>query len=386
MNASAMRRGSSGSGRHVDCAAQRMSAVFLFDLIQDVSVLRPIIRTLAAETNLSLSFLVSHMFERRDRAAIWRAELGELATMVDADIARFDCPLAAMLQLQGKSGLLFSASESNLPAHLVNHQVFLAAPVDFTRITVQHGHECVGFNQNREQSRAHGIAVRFAADILCGWVPVDHLRHLLISERDKYYELGPPQLLNRLYDLSGARGDSGVGLVCENLHSVRMQAAEGVQSQYLDTAKAFFEVQLQRRCKVALRPHPGGQFVLKNAVALPDNVVLANKPLFKTDLQRFAFGISAPSSVLIDMVMADIPTAVWRDVGQAIDVSGYAGLARVSTLDQWLAFAEVATRDPAPFIALQHNFLRRSALDSAPEQVAERLLRLVDGLLMSRAA
>jgi len=355
--------------------------VFLFDLIQDVSVLRPIVRILAAETDLSLSLLVSGPFKRRDKSGTWYAELEELAEHTGARIDQFDSPFAAVQHLQGARGLLFSASESNLPAHATNHNVFLAAPPAFTRITVQHGHECVGFNQNREQTVAHGSAVRFAADVVCGWAPIEQMRHLCPSERSKYFELGPPIVLNRLIDRSLPKSELQTGLICENLHSVRMRTTGSFQMTYLETLLAFAGAQTREGRQVALRPHPGGQFVLKNKIPLPDNVVLANNPMFKTDLQRFSYGISAPSSVLIDMVLARIPTAVWVDANSIIDTSGYAGLTTVTTIEDWKAFADAAVRDPEPILARQALFLRRTALDVSPALVRDRLLGLVRGSL-----
>lgn len=361
--------------------AARPVAAFLFDLIQDVSVLRPIVRVLSQETDLSIVLLVSRQFEGRDKEWMWRAEIDELAHECGAISARFDSPLVAVQLLQGRRGLIFSASESNLAAHAINHQVFLSMPAAFTRITVQHGYECVGFNQNREQTIAHGSSVRFAADILCGWVPRHALRHLCPSEHDKYVELGPPMLLNRLFDRQRPDAPRDSGLVCENLHSVRMRTTGNFQQTYLSTLLAFAEAQDRRSLKVALRPHPGGQFVIKNRVELPRNVVLANKPMYKTDLGSFAYGISAPSSVLIDMVLAGIPTAIWSDRDALLDGTAYAELARVSTLEDWNAFANAAQHDPAPFIARQKKFLRRTGLDVDPQVICDRLLGLVTGVL-----
>jgi glycosyltransferase involved in cell wall biosynthesis len=354
-------------------------AAFLFDLIQDINVLRPIIRVLATETRLDLLFLISHKLVRRDRSRVWLAELAELASLTGARSARFEGPLTACELLQGRSGLLFSASETNLAAHEVNHKVFLSAPNGYVRITVQHGHECVGFRQNREQTIAHGDQVRFAADIVCGWGPVDAMEHLCSSERDKYFELGPPMVLDRLFNASRAESRPADGLVCENLHSVRMRTTGNFQAAYLDTIQKFAATQAQAGRSIALRPHPGGQFVIKNNVALPSNVTLANSAMYKTDLKRFAYGISAPSSVVIDMVIAGIPTAVWRDADSIIDTSGYAGLTQVSSVDDWAKFAEAAVTDPEPILARQREFLDRNALDVPPERVRERLLALVEG-------
>lgn len=361
--------------------SSRAVAAFLFDLIQDVSVLRPLVRTISHKRHVDIVFLVSRQFEGRDKQWMWRAELDELAQECGATVTRFESPFGAVQNLSERHGIIFSASESNLAAHAVNHQVFLSAPPSFVRITVQHGYECVGFNQNREQTAAHGKSVRFAADILCGWVPREKLRHLSPSEADKYFELGPPMLLNRLFDKTLAGQIKDTGLICENLHSVRMRTVADLQSIYLSTLLKFATAQVSKNCKVAVRTHPGGQFVVKNRIELPQNVVLSRKPMYKTDLSRFKFGISAPSSVLIDMVLADLPTAVWQDEDAILDISAYAGLQVVSSLEEWLAFAESASTHPGVYLEKQQVFLRNTGLDVQPELIAKRFLSLVDGVL-----
>ncbi|GAA4764106.1 glycosyltransferase family protein [Novosphingobium ginsenosidimutans] len=358
--------------------------VFLFDLIQDINVLRPIVRVLAQETPYKILLLRSNKLPRRDRTGVWQAELAELASLSMAELGAFDSPRAVYERLQGGRGLVFSASETDLPAHETNHEAFKAVPNTYVRVTVQHGHECVGFRQNVEQTIAHGESVRFAADVLCGWGPLESMTHLVSSERTKFVELGPPMVLDRLYNRRRAGEGQKVGLVCENLHSVRMRTTGDFQTAYIDTIRKFAASQAEAGRRVALRPHPGGQFVLKNNVELPGNLDLANAAMYKTDLARFAYGISAPSSVLIDMVMADIPTAVWQDADGQIDTSGYAGLAKVSSVEDWIAFAEDAVADPAPFRARQQEFLERSHLSVAPEVVRDRLLSLVQGLLSER--
>lgn len=360
---------------------QQPLIVFLFDLIQDINVLRPIVRVLARETPYRLLLLSSHKLPRRDRTGVWQAELVELARLCQAELSAFDSPRAVYQRLQGENGLVFSASETNLPAHETNHDAFRAVPNSFVRITVQHGHECVGFRQNVEQTIAHGAKVRFAADVVCGWGPLASMTHIVESERPKFFELGPPMVLDRLFNRRRDVVGGEIGLVCENLHSVRMRTTGDFQTTYIDSIRQFAASQARAGRRVALRPHPGGQFVLKNNVALPDNLELANSAMYKTDLARFAYGISAPSSVLIDMVMAGIPTAVWQDADGQIDTSGYAGLATVSSVEDWIAFADAALADPAPFRQRQQEYLDRNHLAVDPTIVRDRLLALVHGLL-----
>lgn len=360
---------------------QQPMVVLLFDLIQDINVLRPIARVLANETSYRLMFLRSEKLYRRDRTGVWEAELVELAGLCRADFASFDTPRRVYELLQDERGLVFSASETDLPAHETNHEAFLAIPNSFVRITVQHGHECVGFRQNVEQTLAHGSKVRFAADVICGWGPLGSMTHLVESERSKFFELGPPMVLNQLLNRRRKAEGAEIGLVCENLHSVRMRTADGFQAIYIDSIRQFAFSQAKAGRRVALRPHPGGQFVLKNNITLPSNLEFANSAMYKTDLAKFAYGISAPSSVIIDMVMAGIPTAVWQDADGQIDTSGYAGLATVSSVDDWIAFAEAAISDPVPFRTKQQEFLDRNHLAVDPTVVRDRLLTLVHGLL-----
>ncbi|MBC2669074.1 glycosyltransferase [Novosphingobium piscinae] len=363
-------------------AAMPPQIAFLFDLIQDISVLRPIVRVMAAERRCALLLLCSHKLKRRDRSGVWFAELVELASATGARVAVFDSPLSAIQHLQGQRGLIFSASETDLPAHETNHEVFRAAPSGYVRVTVQHGFECVGFRQNREQTIAHGEAIRFAADVVCGWGPITGMTHLAVSERAKYFELGPTMVLDRLYDRSRPHSGEAMGLVCENLHSVRMRTTGDFQAIYLQTIQEFAAAEARDGRRLALRPHPGGQFVVKTGVALPDNVELANSAMYKTDLRRFAYGISAPSSVLIDLVMAGLPTAVWTDGDHVIDTSGYAGLFHVSTVADWIDFARTAVSDPEAILVGQRDFLRNNGIDASAETIRDRLLDLVDGLLL----
>jgi glycosyltransferase involved in cell wall biosynthesis len=109
---------------------------------------------------------------------------------------------------------------------------------------------------------------------------------------------------------------------------------------------------------------------------LPPNVVLNNHPIYKVDLSRYAYGISAPSSVLLDMVLAGIPAAVWRDEGGAMDAANYEGLAQISTLNDWLDFSREAVAHPQRFIEGQQAFLARQQMPTDPADVYARFARL----------
>jgi hypothetical protein len=94
--------------------------------------------------------------------------------------------------------------------------------------------------------------------------------------------------------------------------------------------------------------------------------------MYRLDLRKFSYGISAPSSVLIDMVLAEIPTAVWTDRDGAMDASSYTGLPTVSSAEDWYDFAVAAQANPAPFIEGQRQFLERSGMPLDPADVFKR--------------
>lgn len=352
--------------------------VLILDLLQDFNILRPIACLAATETEMSVTLLVSKRFRDRDSQGIWATELQELETLIGVSIVPFESDFEAYTYLADKEGIIFAGSESNLNAHVISHRIFRYAPPDFCKVTLQHGYECVGFQQNREQSIAFGEDIRFAADIICSWMNADLLGHLRPTERDKLIVTGPSARLQvGRQEPRLPLPAIGTGLVCENLHSVRMNISGDFKVSYMDTFFAFSEDMARAGREVALRPHPGGQYVIRNAIALPPNVVLDNEPMYRVALSHYAYGISAPSSVLIDMVLAGIPTAVWHDGDGQIDASGYDGLTRISSLDEWRDFAEAAISDPAPFLARQAEFIERTGILVDHEEVRRRFLSLL---------
>jgi hypothetical protein len=140
---------------------------------------------------------------------------------------------------------------------------------------------------------------------------------------------------------------------------------------------AFCDRLAERGEALTVRPHPGGQFVLKNRVELPDNVRVNNLPIFKVNLKGYRFGISAPSTILFDMVLAGIPVAVWRDSRGIMDVSNYDGLRQVSTLDDWLEFERDVRLHPQTILDRQRTFLRDLSMPTDPAEVYRRFARLI---------
>jgi glycosyltransferase involved in cell wall biosynthesis len=349
------------------------SAVFLVHLIQDVPILRPLVFMASRDFGFETLLLVSTKFTARDTHGIWRNELDYISAQAGARLEFFDDDWEAHRFLIG-TGLLFSASESHLPNHITTHNVFRHAPPTYLKVTLQHGFECVGFRHSAEHVRAHGETASFGADFLCAWFGSDRLKSMAPSQRPKVLITGPTSVLQQPVG-SFERGPNAPGLVCENLHSVRFRPAS-FKSDFVGAFAEFAGLMAERNRKIVLRPHPGGQYSLKNKLILPGNVQIENAPAYRLDLRRFAYGISAPSSVLMDMLLAEIPTAVWRDPEGAMDADSYEGLTSVSSPGEWLEFARAAEADPEPFVSLQRRFLERQEMPLDPEEVFSRFAEL----------
>jgi hypothetical protein len=348
---------------------------FLFNLVQDVNILRGLVYLTARETDARIVLLVSQGFLKRDRQLIWQEEVATMAADAQASIYLYGNPGEACATLAGSSGLIFAASESNLKAHCETGDVFRAAPSSFLRITLQHGLECVGFLQSREHTISHGRNISFAADVVCSWFGAKSLTSLTASERSKLYVTGPPFLLQR--PVGGAAQANIGGLVCENMHSVRLRASGDHKSSFMDIFFAFCAKMAAQGQEVALRPHPGGQYVLKNNVELPANVWLDKLPAYRAGLKHYHFGISAPSTIVFDMVLAGIPVGVWRDSGGVMDATNYEGLTEISTLDDWLAFERDVRIRPEMILARQEAFIRKLAILTDPSEIYRRFARLI---------
>jgi glycosyltransferase involved in cell wall biosynthesis len=352
------------------------TAVFLINLVQDVNILRPLIFMATRDFGLRGLLLVSTKFSGRDLFGIWHREIEHICAETGATLQFFNSDLEAHAALTGE-GIIFAASETHLPNHVTTHSVFRHTPPSFLRVTLQHGFECVGFRHGADHIRAHGETASFGADIVCAWQASAQLTNMAASQRAKLLVTGPTAVLQQPAR-PVIRATHAPGIVCENLHSVRLNGAGDFKTEFVDAFAKFCNLLEADGRTVMLRPHPGGQYVLKNKVAVPPNARINNAPMYRLDLRQFAYGISAPSSVLIDMLLAGIPTAVWRDQAGGMDAENYDGLMAVSTPSEWLEFSRAAVANPAPFLEQQARFLEREAIPLDPAEVYARYARLFE--------
>ena len=350
------------------------SAVFLIHLVQDVSVLRPLIFMVARDIGFDTLVLVSTKFIARDISGLWQAELAQLSDESGSRLEYFRDDWEARRHLEGK-GLLIAASESSLPQHATTHDVFRLAPSSYLKVTVQHGFECVGLRHSDAHVRAHGKTASFGADIVCSWFGFDQLNSLAHSQRGKICVTGPTSVL-QMWPGEYDRPREPIGIVCENLHSVRFSGSEGSRNEFVDTFAQFSKGMAARKKKIMLRTHPGGQYVVKNRIALAPNVQIEQAPLYRLDLRQFSYAISAPSSVLIDLLLAQIPTAVWRPSRSRPDITGYQGLHMVSSPEDWIQFVRSAEANPQPFLDRQTEFLRKTGMPLDAREVFVRFAQL----------
>jgi hypothetical protein len=358
---------------------------FVINLVQDVNIVRGLVYLTARETDAQVRFLVSQAFLKRDRQKIWQREVARMATAVGATMHLFASPNEAYAVLEGGAGMIFVASESNLAAHRETAQIFQIAPPSYLRVTLQHGFECIGFLQSREHVISHGRNITFSADVLCSWFASEVLTSLTASQRSKLYVTGPPTLLQKPRWNGDSAPDSG-GLVCENLHSVRLRASGDHKTSFMDIFFAFCAEMAKREETITLRPHPGGQYVLKNNVRLPANVRLNNQPSSEMNMKAYRFGISAPSTIVFDMILAGIPVGLWRDPAGIMDASNYDGLTEISTLEDWLGFERDVRLRPEMIIDRQSTFLKHLAMPLDPDEVYRRFARLIVAALCGLGA
>lgn len=347
---------------------------FHVDLIQDVGVLRPLVRLAArALPERERLLLVSSQFAERDKDGTWSGELTALGTETGTRIVTYASELDAYRLLSARRGMVIAGSESSVPNHAATHALFRALPPEFRTVALQHGFECIGFLHNAAHEAAVGPDIRFAADVIAGWFAPQRLTAIPSADRSKLVVTGPPMLIEQRVVSADAGREAalqGVGIVCENLHSVRFDA--DTRASFSVVLDQFAQRARQVDERFHLRPHPAGRFTTKSKASTPGDHVLDTLPLHRSGIDRAAYGISAPSTILFDFVLADVPVGLWTDAG--VDSRNFAGLTEVRTVDDWWRFAQRARRDRDMLLTSQRRFVER--LDM-PHDVAARYCRLM---------
>ncbi len=355
------------------------TVALLVNLIQDVAVLRPLAYLLADDLDWPPLLLVTAGFRRRDRQGRWQAELAAIAAETNGRLVAVDSAWQLWRELEGQQGALVCGSESDLPNHAETHTLLRAAPPGFCRITLQHGQECVGFLLGHAHRRQHGGSVGFAADILCSWLPAEQLADLRPRCRSRLLHTGPSLAIRATSrrSLQPPRGSNGerAALVCENLHSVRFGGRDtAAQQDFLAALHQLAATLAERDQPLAIRPHPAGRWASGEAPALPGRVHLVREPSWRVAWDGFLYGVSAPSSVLFDLLLAGVPVAVWQGEQRALDAGRLRPLPLLTTAVELLAFDRQQRLGPeAPAMAANAAFLMGQNLGADPAEAFRRL-------------
>lgn len=169
----------------------RLSEAFqiglFFNLPQDVEILSPIIELSEEfqERQIHLVFLLSPRMHDLVEVVEFRSfAQGQVILALPNSPSR----AAEVIHRDSKINVLVSASESSAGAHQYVHETFLRMPPTIKKVTLQHGWECLGFRQHRQQIEQFRFNVTTAADYVCGWEKIEHnqttfanVSHKLIS-------------------------------------------------------------------------------------------------------------------------------------------------------------------------------------------------------------
>ena len=346
---------------------------FHFGLVQDVAVLRPLVRLAAGLSSIDIHLLVSSKFDELDADGLWRGEIDRLAAEIEVKPLTYESAFDVLEQVGRGGGMVIAGSESDARAHLQAHELFRALPGRIRTVTLQHGFECVGFLHNARHDATAGRNVRFAADLAVTWFELERMDSVGAAERTKMYVAGPPMLIEQ--PVRATEATAGPGLVCENLHSVRFVNGR-LREGFLHTFTKFADRLAMVGERLILRPHPAGRFTERSGFRLPDNVEVSREPLYDLDLTSVGYAISAPSTILFDFALAGVPVATWVDQDGLVDSRNFDGLAQVATIDDWWRFHIASSWEREALIERQDRFIESLGMPGNARERYEQLLAL----------
>lgn len=330
----------------------RRRAVAVLDLVQDYEVLRPLLVLAAGPTSpFDLRVAVS---QRVQDSPLWDV----VSRFLDIQGITWFKPLGAAdvsAALGSAASLLLTASESSANGHSFNHNACKSAPPRALRVTVQHGLECVGLRHHRAHDLDFTNDVRFASDLVLTWADPAELPSLHPAEAHKCVAVGvvkaiaeraAAQAEQRWLEGAPARPEGPLRLLlAENLHSVRFRDPGRYQRfrQFITAASQAPGVEL------TVRSHPGKR-TLENEREVNGLRFLDGMLQFE-HLLAFDRFVSPPSTVVLDAVLAGLPTTVWTDSPEGGDVANYAGLPTAADFEPWLAAPPAAPLDASAWAA-----------------------------------
>ena len=309
--------------------------VFILDLIQDFEVLQPLIlRCVVSYVWRDLMISVSG---RIIKSHIWIYVKPFIESLGIAWFKPSD-PWDTVNALGESRSVLITASESTANGHIFCHTVCRLASRRTIKITLQHGYECVGLRHHQAHDLHFSQGVRFASDFVLTWSNIEQLNNIHPSDLNKCIPVGVIKTfaedvaVKRLIEKRNAPALPSVGchvaslLVAENLHSVRFVNAQRYQRflNFINDAEYDFWFAL------TVRSHPGKLTLQKDKNQ--HNFSFLEGMLRASDMAKFDLFVSPPSTIILDAVLAGVPTAIWSDRKELGDCENYATIPSVCDL------------------------------------------------------
>ena len=139
------------------------SVLFLFNLVQDLNILYKLIYLCKDDSHYNVVIIITNEFILRDKDQLLIKEINLIKKDLNIDtfFVNSNIEFFNLLNNLGRS-ILISASESsvNSDSHKETNEIFNFCPTNITKITIQHGFECVGFLQNNNHNFIHGTNIR----------------------------------------------------------------------------------------------------------------------------------------------------------------------------------------------------------------------------------
>ncbi|MDH4083356.1 MAG: glycosyltransferase [Nitrospira sp.] len=282
---------------------------------------------------------------------------------------------------------VLAVAETNLGPHRFTHEILRRANrAGVVTFCMQHGFENVGLTYTDD---VHAIEkVTFAAKHIFVWGSLDALHPQCASQTvSRCISVGCPKPAwqppaPELDDLL-PRNRKIIG-VFENLHWHRYSA--GYREFFLESIRGLADEFPEY--VFLIKPHHAGMWLTsryKGERPHGANIVIANPD--KAPWERFTAGqllgrldgvITTPSTVALDAARANVPVTV---IGYDLDVSYYAPLTVVSTIDQLREFVQSINEklDSADLIKLSRLFVERRVLNGdAAQRIVADLVRTID--------
>lgn len=354
--------------------------LFLFDLLQDMEVLQPVLNHFVNREDWRVKVLVSNWLMAQPNSPREYLQRCGLTPIV---LEREELLKGTPSSLDG-ADLVFLASETNLGPHRVAHHIATeAARKSIPAVTFQHGLENEGLTYFGENK-----SVKFASKKIVVWNELPStMANISHETRKKCLPIGifrstesevVPAVMRKKLPC-----DKIIG-VFENLHWERY--SDYFRSAFLNNL--ITTARNNEDCCFLVKPHPAGQwFALSDSVPydLPSNVITINntdeewRQISGTQLVRFVDAvITTPSTIAIDAAIANVPIAVVAQSLGALDM--YSGLDMLHHAEDWNEFVGRCMFDQRPILDRVNRFLSERVSKLNPlDELETEVSKLVVG-------